>query len=337
MISITQIFRGVNQHKNKVFAFIEPLRIYKQEKYLTMAFGKTKEGLEKTRRGVFSKISRLMTAKRKIDDDLLDEIEEILIAGDVGVDTTLEVLDHVRRRVKKEGYENADELDALIRDEISRLLEAPAEEENIPRPRVVLVVGVNGTGKTTSIAKLAHFHIQQGKKVLLAAADTFRAAAIEQLSLWAQRISCDIIKHQANADPAAVVFDALSAAKAREADCLIIDTAGRLHTKINLMGELEKIHRVIERQIPGAPHEVILVLDAGNGQNAVNQAKEFIKSAGVNSIFLTKLDGTAKGGVVLSIKKTLGIPVKYIGLGEKVTDMELFNPQEFVKGLFDNQ
>lgn len=301
-----------------------------------MAFGRTKKGLEKTRQGVFSRITRLVTAKRKIDEDLLEEIEEILIAGDVGVDTTLDVIDHIRSRVKKERYEDAAELDTMIKDEISRLLEAPSEETEAPPPRVVLVVGVNGTGKTTSIAKLAYHYKQQGKKVLLAAADTFRAAAIEQLSLWAERVSCEIIKHQANADPAAVVFDALAAAKARQADYLIIDTAGRLHTKMNLMGELEKIRRVIERQMPGAPHEVVLVLDAGNGQNAVNQAKEFVKSAGVNAIFLTKLDGTAKGGVVLSIKRTLGVPVKYIGLGEKITDMELFNPQEFVKGLFDN-
>lgn len=302
-----------------------------------MVFGRTQKGLEKTRQGVFSKITRLVTAKRKIDDDLLDEIEEILISGDVGLDATLDILGHIRQRVKKERYEDAEELDVLIKDEISRLLEAPVMEELQSKPKVILVVGVNGTGKTTSIAKLANFYKQQGKKILLAAADTFRAAAIEQLSVWAGRIPCEVIKHQANADPAAVVFDALTAAKSRDVDCLIIDTAGRLHTKVNLMGELEKICRVIERQIPDAPHEVILVLDAGNGQNAINQAKEFIKSAGVNSIFLAKLDGTAKGGVVLSIKRSLGIPVKYIGLGEKISDMELFNPQEFVKGLFENE
>lgn len=299
-----------------------------------MAFGKMKDGLEKTRTGVFSKITRLVTAKRKIDEDLLEEIEEILIAGDVGVDTSLHVLDNIRERVRKERYENSDELDWLMKDEISRLLAVPERDTTEHRPYVILVVGVNGTGKTTSIAKLANHFKRSGKSVLLAAADTFRAAAIEQLDIWGNRIGCDVIKHQQNADPAAVVFDATAAAKARGTDYLIIDTAGRLHTKVNLMTELDKIRRIIDRQIPGAPHEVILVLDAGNGQNALNQAREFIKVAGINSIFLTKLDGTAKGGIVLSIRRELGIPVKYIGLGEKVDDIELFNPQEFVEGLF---
>lgn len=302
-----------------------------------MAFFKVKDGLKKTREGVFSKINRIITGKRKIDEDLLDELEEIFIAGDVGVDTSLSVIESIRDRVKKDRYESSEELDTLIKDEISRLLEVPEFPEVYVKPKVILVVGVNGTGKTTSIAKLAHHYRNQGKSVLLAAADTFRAAAIEQLSIWGERINCDVIKHQQNADPAAVVYDAVSAAKARNSDYLIIDTAGRLHTKINLMTELEKIKRVIQRQIPDAPHEVILVLDAGNGQNALSQAKEFVKSANVNSIFLAKLDGTAKGGVVLSIRKELGIPVKYIGLGEKMTDMDIFNPQEFVEGLFANE
>ncbi len=299
-----------------------------------MAFAKTNDGLKKTRNGVFARLTRLVTAKRKIDESLLEEIEELLIAGDVGVDTTLHLLDNIRTRVKKERYEDADELDGLIKDEISALLEDEIPEKETEKPYVVLVVGVNGTGKTTSIAKLAHYHKNRGHSVLLAAGDTFRAAAIEQLSIWGERIGCDVVKHQPNADPAAVVFDAISAAKARQVDYVIVDTAGRLHTKVNLMSELEKIRKIIERQIPGAPHEVILVLDAGNGQNAVNQAKQFIKTAHVDSIFLTKLDGTARGGVVLSIKRELGIPVKYIGLGEKMEDMELFNPKEFVKGLF---
>ena len=302
-----------------------------------MAFFKIKDGLKKTREGVFSKITRIVTGKRKIDEDLLEELEEILIAGDVGVDATLNVIDHIRDRVKKERYETSEELDQLIKDEVSQLLEAPKFEEPEKKPVVILVVGVNGTGKTTSIAKLAYKLKEQGKSVLLAAGDTFRAAAIEQLSIWGERIGCDVIKHQQNSDPAAVVFDAVSAAKARNADYLIIDTAGRLHTKSNLMTELEKIVRVIQRQIPEAPHEVILVLDAGNGQNALNQAREFVKAANVNSIFLTKLDGTAKGGVVLSIRNVLGIPVKYIGLGEKMTDMEYFNPKEFVEGLFASE
>ncbi len=300
---------------------------------------KTKDGLQKTRQGVFSKISRLITGKRKIDESLLEELEDILIGGDVGVDTALLLLDNIRRRVRKERFESTEELNALIKDEIARLVEITPEEEikRDKKPWVVLVVGVNGTGKTTSIAKLADFYLRQGKSVLLAAADTFRAAAIEQLSIWGERLGCQVIKHQANADPAAVVFDAVSAAQARNTDYLIIDTAGRLHTKANLMQELSKIRRVIERQIPGAPHEVILVLDAGNGQNAVNQAKEFIKASSVDSIFLTKLDGTAKGGVVLSIKRELGIPVRYIGLGEKKEDMALFNAKEFVEGLFNNE
>lgn len=299
-----------------------------------MVFGKVKNGLKKTREGVFSKISRLVSAKRIIDEDLLEEIEEILISGDVGVDTTLDILENLRSRVKKERYETAEELDQLIKDEISGLLQPGEESELTAKPNVILVVGVNGTGKTTSIAKLANFYQERGKSVLLAAADTFRAAAIEQLAIWAERLGCEVIKHQQDADPAAVVFDATAAAKARNIDCLIIDTAGRLHTKVNLMTELAKMRSVIERQIPGAPHEVILVLDAGNGQNALNQAKEFIKTTNVNSIFLAKLDGTARGGVVLAIKSQLGIPVKYIGLGEKLTDMELFNPKEFVEGLF---
>ena len=302
-----------------------------------MAFFKIKDGLKKTREGVFSKITRIISGKRKIDEELLEELEEILIAGDVGVDATLNVIDHIRDRVKKDRYETSEELDQLIKDEVSQLLEAPEFAEPEQKPVIILVVGVNGTGKTTSIAKLAYKLKEQGKSVLLAAGDTFRAAAIEQLSIWGDRIGCDVIKHQQNSDPAAVVFDAVTAAKARNADYLIIDTAGRLHTKSNLMTELEKIVRVIQRQVPEAPHEVILVLDAGNGQNALNQAREFVKSANVNSIFLTKLDGTAKGGVVLSIRNVLGIPVKYIGLGEKMTDMEYFNPKEFVEGLFANE
>ena len=302
-----------------------------------MAFFKIKDGLKKTREGVFSKITRIISGKRKIDEELLEELEEILIAGDVGVDATLNVIDHIRDRVKKDRYETSEELDQLIKDEVSQLLEAPEFAQPEQKPVIILVVGVNGTGKTTSIAKLAYKLKEQGKSVLLAAGDTFRAAAIEQLSIWGDRIGCDVIKHQQNSDPAAVVFDAVTAAKARNADYLIIDTAGRLHTKSNLMTELEKIVRVIQRQVPEAPHEVILVLDAGNGQNALNQAREFVKSANVNSIFLTKLDGTAKGGVVLSIRNVLGIPVKYIGLGEKMTDMEYFNPKEFVEGLFANE
>jgi fused signal recognition particle receptor len=297
-------------------------------------FGKIKAGLTKTREDVFSKINRIVTGKRKIDEDLLEEIEEILITGDVGVETSLHILENIRKRVKKEKYQSSEELDSLIIDEVKQLLEFEPLEIPATKPHVIFVVGVNGTGKTTSIAKLTQYYKTQGKTVLLAAADTFRAAAIEQLTTWGDRLETDVIKHHANADPAAVIFDACEAALARNTDVLIIDTAGRLHNKVNLMGELEKMYRVIQRQIPDGPHETILVLDAGNGQNAVNQARAFIKTAKVNSIFLTKLDGTAKGGVVLGIKRELGIPIRYIGLGEKATDMEIFNPEEFVEGLF---
>jgi fused signal recognition particle receptor len=300
-------------------------------------FAKIKQSLTKTREGVFSKINRLVTAKRKIDDELLDELEELLIAADVGVETSLHVLENIRSRVKKEKYQDSDELNSLIIDEIKQLLDYQNISVPASKPCVILVVGVNGTGKTTSIAKLAHYYKNQGKSVLLAAADTFRAAAIEQLAIWGERVKSDVIKHQANADPAAVVFDACSAAVSRGIDVLIIDTAGRLHTKVNLMNELEKIYRVIQRLIPDGPHETILVLDAGNGQNAVNQAREFMKSAKINSIFLSKLDGTAKGGVVLGIKRELNVPVRYVGIGEKMEDMEIFNPQEFVEGLFTKE
>ncbi|MCK4558422.1 MAG: signal recognition particle-docking protein FtsY [Calditrichia bacterium] len=296
-------------------------------------FNRLQASLKKTREGTFKKLNRIFTAKRKIDDDLLDEIEEILIAGDVGVETTLDIIDKLKQRVRDEKYETSDELECLIRDEIKNILIVPASQDK-QGLQIVLVVGVNGTGKTTSIAKLAHKYKSEGKSVLLAAADTFRAAAIEQLSVWAERVNCEIIKHQDGADPSAVVFDAISAAQARSVDYLIIDTAGRLHTKSNLMAELTKIFRVINKRIPDAPDQVILVLDASTGQNAVNQAKEFQQVARVDSIFLAKLDGTAKGGVVLAINKELQIPVKYIGTGEKVDDMEEFDPGSFVEGLF---
>jgi fused signal recognition particle receptor len=282
---------------------------------------------------VFGKLNRIFSAKRKIDDELLEEIEEILIAADVGVDTSLDIIEKIKRRVKAEKYETSDELEFLIKDEIANILlgHEPAEQNGL---QVILVVGVNGTGKTTSIAKLAKYYMNRGKKVLLAAADTFRAAAIDQLSIWAERAGCDIIKHQDGADPSAVVFDALNAAQARDIDYLIIDTAGRLHTKSNLMAELSKISRVIQKKIADGPHRVILVLDATTGQNAISQAKEFKQSANVDSIFLTKLDGTAKGGVVLAINKELQIPVKYIGTGEKLDDIEEFDANAFVEGLF---
>lgn len=300
-------------------------------------FSKIKQSLSKTREGVFSKINRIVNAKRKIDENLLGELEEILIKADVGVDTTLLILENIRTRVKKDKFENSEELDELIVDEVKRLLDYESDLSIDKKPFVILVVGVNGTGKTTSIAKLAYYYKQKGHKVLLAAADTFRAAAIDQLTSWGLKIGVDVIKHQPYADPSAVIYDACSAALARASDILIIDTAGRLHNKVNLMHELEKMHRTIQKQISDGPHEIILVLDAGNGQNAVNQAREFIKSAHVNSIFLTKLDGTARGGVVIGIKNELKIPVRYIGLGETAEDMEIFNSKDFAEGLFNRE
>jgi fused signal recognition particle receptor len=300
---------------------------------LVKLFGRFSKSLKKTREGTFKKLNRIFTAKRKIDDELLEEIEEILIAGDVGIETSLDLVDKIKQRVKSDKYETSDELEFLIREEIKDNLISP-EFKDSDGLKIILVVGVNGTGKTTSIAKLAYKYKNEGKSVLLAAADTFRAAAIEQLSIWADRVDCDIIKHQDGADPSAVVFDAISAAQARSVDYLIIDTAGRLHTKSNLMLELNKIFRVIQKRIPEAPDQVILVLDASTGQNAINQAKEFQQAARVDSIFLSKLDGTAKGGVVLAITKELQIPVKFIGTGEKIDDMEEFDPGSFVEGLF---
>lgn len=297
-------------------------------------FSKLQNSLKKTREGVFTKINRVFTAKRIIDDDLLEEIEEILIAGDVGVETSLYLIDRIKERVHSDKYQDSSELEYLIQDEISQILMDPVDISDQSGLKILLFVGVNGTGKTTSIAKLSNSLKATGKKVLLAAADTFRAAAIEQLTIWSERVGVDIIKHQSNADPSAVVFDALNAAVSRDMDYLLIDTAGRLHTKANLMAELNKIFRVIQKKIPDAPHEVVLVLDASTGQNAVNQAREFKSAARVDSIFLAKLDGTARGGVVLAVNKELEIPVKYIGVGEKVDDIEKFDKKLFIEGLF---
>ena len=302
-----------------------------------MVFSKLQNSLKKTREGVFGKVSRLLTAKRKIDDDFLEELEEILISGDVGVETSMYLIEKIEERAKSDRYLDNTELENLIKDEIKQVLLPVETNYDAQELQVLLVVGVNGTGKTTSIAKLASKLQSEGKSVLLAAADTFRAAAIEQLTIWAEKVGCDIIKHSSGSDPSAVVFDAITAAQSRGIDYLIIDTAGRLHTKANLMNELNKIFRVIQNKIPDAPHEVILVLDAITGQNAINQAKEFKNTVQVDSICLAKLDGTAKGGVVFGINKELGIPVKYIGVGEKVDDLEIFNRETFVEGLFSKE
>ncbi|MCB0285406.1 MAG: signal recognition particle-docking protein FtsY, partial [Calditrichaeota bacterium] len=279
---------------------------------------KIKKGFAKTKSQVFDKVSLAISAKKKIDDELLEEIEEILISGDVGVDASMRILEAVKLRVRKEKFEDATALFGILKDEIANIFpESSFSETDFQQhPYVILVIGVNGVGKTTSIAKIARRFQQNGKKVLLAAGDTFRAAAVEQLEIWANRLQVDIVKHGSGADPAAVAFDAIQAAKARKADVVLIDTAGRLHTKANLMEELKKVQRVIQKVMPDAPHYRLLVLDGNTGQNALNQAREFVNAVGVNGIVLTKLDGSAKGGAVIGIAHTLGLPVEYIGVGE---------------------
>ncbi|MFZ0390949.1 MAG: signal recognition particle-docking protein FtsY [Calditrichia bacterium] len=299
-------------------------------------FNKFKEGLSKTREQVFGQIQDVIFAARKIDDELLEEVEDLLISGDVGVDTTNEIIRRMNRRIKRQKMETSEQFYEVLKEEIAGMFvrEEREEEDALPQPYVILVVGVNGTGKTTSIAKIAARYKAEGKSVLLVAADTFRAAAIEQLQIWAERTGLPIVKHQPGADPAAVVFDAMQAAASRQVDVVIIDTAGRLHTKVNLMEELRKIRRVVEKNIPEAPHQVLLVLDATVGQNAISQARQFIDAVGVNGIVLTKLDGTAKGGAIIGISHHLNLPVQYVGLGEKVDDLQPFDPDLYVKGLF---
>ena len=297
-------------------------------------FAKIKEGLKKTRDSIVGKIDSVLKSFTKIDEELFEEIEEILIMGDVGMTTAEKICNELRARVKKEGITDPDKIHDLLADVISEMLSGGQELDISTKPSVILVIGVNGVGKTTTIGKMAANFVRQGKKVTLAAADTFRAAAIEQLQIWADRSGADIVKQGEGADAAAVVFDSISSAKAKGSDIIIVDTAGRLHNKKNLMGELEKINRIIDRELPGAAKEVLLVLDATTGQNAVNQTKEFKTAAGITGIVLTKLDGTAKGGVVLAIKEELDVPVKYIGVGEQIDDLQPFNPEEFAKALF---
>lgn len=297
-------------------------------------FSKIKKGLQKTRTGVFGKINSMLNSFTKIDEELFEELEEILIMGDVGVKTSSQICDELRDRVKKDGIKDPNEIQEILKSIVADMLKGGQELEISTKPSVVLVIGVNGVGKTTTIGKMASELKNQGKKVVLAAADTFRAAAIDQLIIWADRAGVDIVKQNEGSDPAAVVFDAISAAKSRNADVIICDTAGRLHNKKNLMGELEKINRIINRELPDADKEVLLVLDATTGQNAVNQAREFKNVTGITGIVLTKLDGTARGGVVLAIKNDLNVPVKFIGVGEGIDDLQPFNPDEFTKALF---
>ena len=305
--------------------------------------GKQKEsldsGLEKSRSNVFQKLSKVFTGRRRVDEELMDDLEEALITADVGVDTTMKILDRLRKRARFEAYAEVQELYTMLREEIGGLFTedaqgaATANEPAPGQPRVIMVVGVNGVGKTTSIGKLAWRYKQAGKRVLLGAADTFRAAAIDQLKIWSERAGVDIIAQHMGADPAAVAFDTLEAAVARNSEMVIIDTAGRLHNKRGLMEELTKIRRVMDRIVPGAPHEVLLVLDGSTGQNAVEQAKQFTSATDVTGLVLTKLDGTAKGGVVLAISDQLSIPVRFIGIGEKMEDLQDFEVIEFIDSL----
>ena len=297
------------------------------------------KGLEKSSQGFFDKISRAVVGKSKVDDEVLDELEDILIASDVGVNTTVKIIERIEARVERDKYVNTAELDKILREEISGLLlENPhSQSKNIDetkKPYVIMVVGVNGVGKTTTIGKLAHQFKSQGLNVVLGAADTFRAAAVDQLVIWSERVGVPIVKQNMGSDPASVAFDTVQSAVAQNADVVIIDTAGRLHNKINLMNELSKIKRVMQKVLPEAPHEVLLVLDGSTGQNAFEQAKQFTAATEVSALAVTKLDGTAKGGVVIGISDQFQIPVKYIGVGEKMEDLQLFNGEEFVDSFF---
>ena len=313
-------------------------KLFNREKKQTLD-----NGLEKTKESILSKLSRAVIGKSKVDDDVLDNLEEALITSDVGVETTLRIIERIEQRVARDKYLGTKELQAILCEETAALLEENNAErpldftEPLPtKPYVIMVVGVNGVGKTTTIGKLAYQYKQAGKKVYLGAADTFRAAATEQLEIWGERIGVPVIKQQMGADPASVAFDTLQSAKANDADVVIIDTAGRLHNKINLMNELTKIKNVMQKIVPTAPNEVLLVLDGSTGQNAFEQAKQFTRATQVTALAVTKLDGTAKGGVVIGISDQFKIPVKYIGLGEQMTDLQIFNRQEFVNSLLGN-
>ena len=300
-------------------------------------FDKLKKGLTKTRETITEKIEKLVIGYADIDDDLLDELEEILIMADVGVNTTDNLMEAVRKGIKKKEINSPEDLKPFLAKKISELLTKDSDTTKIAKegPTVILVIGVNGVGKTTTIGKLSNYYREQGKTVMLAAADTFRAAAIDQLEIWGERTNAKVIRHEENSDPAAVAFDAVKAAVARNVDILLIDTAGRLQTKSNLMEELKKINRVIQREIPDAPHETLLVLDATTGQNAISQAKLFTEAAPISGVVLTKLDGTAKGGVVIGIKAELSMPGKWIGVGEGVDDLRPFVAEDFAKALFE--
>src|SRR6056297_3797356 len=301
------------------------------------------KGLEKTRENVFRKLSRAVVGKSSVDAEVLDNLEEVLITSDVGVDTTIRIIERIEERVSRDKYMNTEELNRILKEEIIALLEENNQEEfrgfDAPlssKPYVIMVVGVNGVGKTTTIGKLAYHFKKAGKKVVLGAGDTFRAAAVDQLTIWSERVGVDIVKQKMGSDPASVAFDALSSGKSNNADVVIIDTAGRLHNKINLMNELSKIKKVMNKVVQDAPHEILLILDGSTGQNAFEQAKQFTHATDVTALALTKLDGTAKGGVVIGISDQFKIPVKYIGIGEKIEDLQVFNKKEFVDSLFSD-
>jgi fused signal recognition particle receptor len=298
-------------------------------------------GLEKTKDSVLKKLSRIVIGKSRVDEEVLDNLEEVLISSDVGVETTLRIIERVEKRVARDKYLGTEELNVILKEEIADLLTENNSQQEFAftdplpaKPYVIMVVGVNGVGKTTTIGKLGYHFKAAGKKVLFGAADTFRAAAIDQLTIWSQRVGVEIIKQKMGSDPASVAFDTLSSAVAKEFDVVIIDTAGRLHNKVNLMNELSKISKVMTKVVPGAPHEVLLILDGSTGQNAFEQARQFTVATDVNALALTKLDGTAKGGVVIGISDQLKVPVKYIGIGEKMEDLQIFNRTEFVNSLF---
>ena len=299
------------------------------------------EGLEKTKKSFFSKIANTVAGKSKIDEEVLDNLEEVLVSSDVSVKTTLKIIDRLEQRVKKDKYVGVSELNEILKTEISEMLSENNIEDitgfdtpSLNEPYVIMVVGVNGVGKTTTIGKLAHQFKNNGKNVVLGAADTFRAAAVEQLTIWSERVGVPIVKQQMGSDPASVAFDTLQSAKAGNADLVLIDTAGRLHNKVNLMNELSKIKNVMQKVIPNAPHEILLVLDGSTGQNAIEQAEQFLKATEVNAMAITKLDGTAKGGVLIGISDQFKIPVKYIGVGEKVDQLQVFNRNAFIDSLF---
>jgi fused signal recognition particle receptor len=314
-------------------------------KFIKNLFGKSeqqekeelKESLQKTKTSLLDKIARVIAGKSKVDDEVLDELEAVLISADVGVDTTIEIIERLQKRVKEQKYLNTEELHQILQEEIQQMLVLPPASIFAvdTKPYVIMVVGVNGVGKTTTIGKLANMFKQSGYSVMLGAADTFRAAAIDQLKIWADRVGVPIVTQQHGSDPASVAFDTLQSAKAKNIDVVIIDTAGRLHNKVNLMNELSKVRNVMKKVIPDAPHEVLLVLDATTGQNAFEQCKQFTNATQVNAIALTKLDGTAKGGVAIGLSHQFNIPIKYIGIGEKLTDIQLFDAQKYIQSIFE--